>query len=175
MRTRSFSFFRWSVTLSVSLPCQYHLHHKPSLPESSLDFISRLMALEALLCRYPSGAQASKSGIRKFTPPRRQWLRQSTLSKILSSEKDIFKLIMSKENYTALDYINDAIDAINSRLEQYPTFLYMLWRRISKIILNLFSLVLKNIKVNYAHWISECLRPKSLILLMTKFLSIVQC
>jgi len=60
--------------------------------ESSLDFISRLMALEALLCRYPSGAQASKSGIRKFTPPRRQWLRQSTLSKILSSEKDIFKL-----------------------------------------------------------------------------------
>lgn len=58
---------------------------------------------------------------------------------------------MSKENYTALDYINDAIDAINSRLEKYLTFLYMLWRRISKIILNLFSLVLKNIKVNYTH------------------------
>ncbi len=58
---------------------------------------------------------------------------------------------MSKENYTALDYINDAIDAINSRLEKHPTFLYMLWRRISKIILNLFSLVLKNIKVNYTH------------------------
>lgn len=58
---------------------------------------------------------------------------------------------MSKENYTALDYINDAIDAINSRLEKYPTFLYMLWGRISKIILNLFSLVLKNIKVNYTH------------------------
>lgn len=55
---------------------------------------------------------------------------------------------MNKENYTALDYINDAI---NSRLEQYPTFLYMLWRRISKIILNLFLLVLKNIKVNYTH------------------------
>lgn len=58
---------------------------------------------------------------------------------------------MNKENYTALDYINDAIDAINSRLEQYPTFLYMLWRRISKIILNLFLLVLKNIKVNYTY------------------------
>lgn len=58
---------------------------------------------------------------------------------------------MSKENYTALDYINDAIDAINSRFKQYPIFLYMLWRRISKIILNLFSLVLKNIKVNYTH------------------------
>ncbi|MFH2246767.1 immunity protein Tsi6 family protein [Enterobacter sichuanensis] len=29
---------------------------------------------------------------------------------------------MSKDNYTALDYINDAIDAINHRLEQNPTF-----------------------------------------------------
>ncbi|MEP8907426.1 immunity protein Tsi6 family protein [Enterobacter roggenkampii] len=29
---------------------------------------------------------------------------------------------MSKENYTALDYINDAIDAINHRLEENPTF-----------------------------------------------------
>ena len=29
---------------------------------------------------------------------------------------------MNKENYTALDYINDAIDAINNRLEQNPTF-----------------------------------------------------
>ncbi|WP_370951592.1 immunity protein Tsi6 family protein, partial [Enterobacter hormaechei] len=30
--------------------------------------------------------------------------------------------LMNKENYTALDYINDAIDAINNRLEQNPTF-----------------------------------------------------
>ncbi|MCE1969620.1 immunity protein Tsi6 family protein [Enterobacter cloacae] len=29
---------------------------------------------------------------------------------------------MSKENYTALDYINDAIDAINHRLQENPTF-----------------------------------------------------
>ena len=29
---------------------------------------------------------------------------------------------MNKENYTALDYINDAIDAIKNRLEQNPTF-----------------------------------------------------
>lgn len=29
---------------------------------------------------------------------------------------------MNKENYTALDYINDAFDAINHRLEQNPTF-----------------------------------------------------
>lgn len=29
---------------------------------------------------------------------------------------------MRKENYTALDYINDAIDAINYRLEQNPIF-----------------------------------------------------
>ncbi|MGU3486003.1 immunity protein Tsi6 family protein [Enterobacter bugandensis] len=29
---------------------------------------------------------------------------------------------MSKGNYTALDYINDAIDAINHRFEQNPTF-----------------------------------------------------
>ncbi|MDA5606869.1 immunity protein Tsi6 family protein [Enterobacter sp. PI-10] len=65
---------------------------------------------------------AGKSGIRKFTPPRRQWLRQSTLSKILSSERIYLSWIMSKENYTALDYINDAIDAINNRLEQNPTF-----------------------------------------------------
>lgn len=45
---------------------------------------------------------------------------------------------MSKENYTALDYIDDAIDAINHRLEKILHFLYMLWRRISWIILNLF-------------------------------------
>lgn len=29
---------------------------------------------------------------------------------------------MSKENHTALDYIDDTIDAINYRLEQNPTF-----------------------------------------------------
>ncbi len=39
-----------------------------------------------------------------------------------STREDVVTMVVDKENYTALDYINDAIDAINHRLEQNPTF-----------------------------------------------------
>ena len=39
-----------------------------------------------------------------------------------STREEVVTMVVDKENYTALDYINDAIDAINHRLEQNPTF-----------------------------------------------------
>jgi hypothetical protein len=39
-----------------------------------------------------------------------------------STREDVVTMVVDKENYTALNYINDAIDAINHRLEQNPTF-----------------------------------------------------